>query len=264
MIKDSRLDIFRLKIIAFAGTVLLNFAWSGFIPVSLTWLRMILSFFGASSIPILCLVISESIKHTRSIFKYMLRLIILAVLCGFPYYILYHDLLSGQSYFREYLSGPFTVFYIVGILIVYDKLPYKWLKNGSIFLFVIISVFFGIEYAPVSVIIAYIVHIYCKEDQRKFRNFNIFLFCVAIGIVGGVLYFYANRNSQFLTVDLLQLITLSGSILAIPLINRYNGHDNPFLSNKARFAAKYAFYLGYLVLISGLAVLKYFLVMPHA
>lgn len=264
MLRERGLDILKLKLIAFTGIVLLNIAWCGVITNSLTWLRFMLSFIGAPAIPILALVTSESIKHTRSLLMYMIRLLVLSVLCGFPYYFLYHNINAGDAVFREYLSGPFTVFFVTGILVAYDRLPYKWLKNSSVFLFVALSVIFGLEYAPVSIIIAYFIHLYSSDVKRKYRNFNIILFGVAIGVIGGFLYFYTHGKSSVPNIDLLQLVSLSGSIFAVPLLNLYNGKDNIFTAKASRFIAKYAFYLAYLALISGLAIFKNFVILANA
>ncbi len=266
MVKEQGLDIIKLKLIAFTGTVLLNIAWCGIIPSSnnMLWLRIVLSFLGASALPILALITSESIKHTRSLFKYMLRLLALSVICGFPYFFLYHNPTASNTMFKEYLSGPFTVFFVTGILFAYDKLPYKWLKNTSIVLFIALSVFFGLEYAPVSIIIAYFIHLYSSEDKRKFRNFNIVLFCIALGAIGGFLFYYTKGKSNVLNIDLLQLVSLSGCVLAVPLLNLYNGKENKFTGKASRFLVKYAFYFGYLALIAGLALLKNFVIFKNA
>lgn len=251
------LDILKLKLISFVGTVLLTVAWCGVIPQSLLWLKMLLGFLGASSLPVLALVLSEAMKHTRNITIYMLRLVLLAALCAFPYYVLYHE--PGSAFrFSDYLSGPFTVFYCVGVLLIYDKLPYKWLKTGSIFLFIAVSVFLGVEYAPVSVIIAYFVHIYASEKDRKFRNFNILLFSIAIGLIGGVLLLFG--NTKLYVLDLYTLVPLSGAALAIPLLNRYNGFDNPVEHKVLRGFLKFSFYVAYLILTGGLALLKYYVI----
>ena len=259
--RERGLDVFKLKLIAFTGTAMLFAAWSGIIPSSLQWLRILLGFLGSVSIPVISLVLSEAIKHTRSVTLYMVRLLVMAVLCAFPYFMIYHDPSSGFR-FSDYLSGPFTVFYCVGILLIYNKLPYKWLKTGSVFMFVLISVFIGIEFAPVSVIMAYIVFIYSSEKERKFRDFNIILFSVAIGVVGGLFLFFG--GTKLYNIDLVSLVSLSGCALAVPLLRLYSGSDNSFENKAVRFIAKYSFYFAYLMLTVGLALLKYYVIASNA
>ncbi len=257
MFNGKGLDTFKLKIIGYVGTVLLSLAWCGIIPDSLTWLKVVLGFLGAVSIPVYALLLSEGLRHTKSVTLYMVRILVLAILCAFPYYTIYHNPGSGFL-FADYLSGPFTVFYCAGILLIYDKLPYKWLKTGSLFLFVVMSVFIGVEFAPVSVIIAYIVHVNRDEKASKFRNFNIILFSIAIGVIGALFLTFGGK--KFYNIDLLTLATLSGCALSVPLLNRYSGTANNFENKAQLFLAKYGFYAAYLILIVGIALAKYFIV----
>ena len=241
-----------LKIIAFAGTVCLNLAWCGLIK--LLPLQLALSFIGASSITLIAFAANEAVKKTSNLTKYLLRLLLLAVICAFPYFTVYRDL-STAFKFSNYLSAPFAVFFIAGVFSLYDKLPYKWMKTGTLILFVIISAVLGVEYAPVSVIFALFIHCYDSEPQRKFRDFNIVFFSVVIAAVCAILYF--TKIEFFKGNELLKTATLSGAALAVPLIKNYNGENNPFTKPVACAVAKFAFYFAYAALIGSVALIKY-------
>ena len=248
-------NMLTLKIIAFAGTVCLNLAWCGLIK--LLPLQLALSFIGASSLTLIAFAANEAVKKTSNLTKYLLRLLVLAAVCAFPYFTVYRDL-STAFRFSNYLSGPFAVFFIAGVFSVYDKLPYKWMKTGTVILFVIVSAALGIEYAPVSVIFALFIHCYDSEPQRKFRNFNIVFFSIVIAAVCAVMYFM--KLEFFKGEELLKTATLSGAALSVPLINNYNGENNSFTKPLATAVAKYAFYFAYVALIGSLALIKYFAV----
>lgn len=254
MRNELRIDLFWIKIAACAGTVLLVLAWSGIVKETL--LSFVLGFFGSSSILLFSFALNEAVLHTRSFNKYMLRVLILAVICAFPYFILYRDLTSSFR-FGDYLSGPFSVFYGIGCIYVYDKLKVKWMKYASLVILLLISVFLSVEYAPFCLIYLFFIHCYSSSEQRKYRDFNIILFSCAIFLICGALYLFGPFRSS---IDLLKAASISGGALGLPLIRNYSGEYQKSGSRSARLFGKYFFYVLYPSVIIIFAAVKYFLV----
>ena len=254
MKEKLQIDLFRIKIIGAAGTVLLMLAWSGIFRNTL--LSFALGFLGSSSILIFGFALNEAVNRTRSLSKYMLRILILAVICAFPYFTLYRDL-TASFRFSDYLSGPFTVFFGIGSLYVYDRLKVKWMKTASVIVLLLISVFLGVEYAPFCLIYLFFIHCYSSSEQRKYRDFNIVLFSAAVLAVCLFLYFFGPARSD---LNLLKAASLSGSGLGLPVIRCYSGDYQKSGKSFARFFGKYFFYALYPSTIIILAAIKYFLV----
>jgi len=247
----------QLKIIGFVCLVLSNIAWSGIVP-SGSVLQFILGFLGAPAIVIFLFSMNEALKFGSSLNKYMIRLLILALVSAFPYYMVFSNQGDNSFKFANYLSSPFTVFYCVGILYIFDKIKTTWIRNGSMIFFIIISLFLGIEWAPISIIVAYILHVYDTDEKRKYRDFNIIMLSVAILVASGFLYFFGGSMKG--TTDLFRLMTTGGCALSIPLIRIYNGENNTFIKKWSQFIAKWCFYFAYPALLGVLVIIKFILI----
>ena len=254
--KKGIFSLFTLKIIGFFCLVISTVAWSGLVRQEL--LRFILGFLGAPSILIFLFAMNEALKKTSSVNKYMLRVLALAVISAFPYFMIYRDLTSEKISFSNYLSAPFTVFYSIGIIYSCDKIKSKGLKTFMLLLFIGMAMFIGVEWAPVSLIFAIIIHNYDAPPLQKFRDFNIYLLSGAILIIGGFLYLSteAFRTSD----DLFRIITTSGAMLGVPLIKNYNGEYSRKEGKFAKFAMKFGFYFAYPTMLIVIAVIKYFVI----
>lgn len=254
MKEKLQLDLFWIKIIGSVGSVLMTLAWSGIIQNAL--LSFVLGFLGASSILLFGFAANEAFKLARSLNRYMIRLLILSAVCSFPYFILYRDLLTTFR-FSNFLSGPFTVFYGIGCIYVYEKLRVKWMKRSSAVALILFSVFLGVEYAPFCLIYLYIIHCYSEYEQMKYRDFNIILFSAAVLAICLSLYFFVPAE---LKPELLKAASMSGTGLGLFFIRNYSGEYQKADSRLAVFFGKYFFYFFYPSVIIIFAVVKFFLV----
>lgn len=246
------MNISKLKSIGFAALIMLTLAWSGI--VKNVYVVLALGFFGASALTIYLFVMNETLTETRSLTKYMLRLLGISILSAFPYFMIFRDLTAKFS-FGDYLSFPFTIFFCVGVITVLDKIKSQGIRIFVFIIMCVFAMFIKVEFAPFTLILAYMIHFY--EDKPRYRNFNIIMFfsCVFICAV----LFYVLKTG-FKTTELMQTATLLGVILPLPLLKNYDGEfcKNETKAKKAIF--KWSGYASYLLLVVVLALIKYYLV----
>ncbi len=240
------LSMLHIKLIGFACIVMLNFAWSGIVQNNI--LKGVLGFIGSAGITLFLFAMNEGMKHTSSLNKYMIRVLVLAVLSGFPYYAIYHNFASDSLQVGSYLSSPFTVFFCMGAIVLYDRIQYKKIRIFSIFFCVLVSWFFGVEWAPYAVILAYMIHL-C-DDRPNYRDYNIIMFFVVIALVSAVFMISGAGDKN----ELIKNISLLGAVLALPVIRMYNGERGS--SDKSAKLVKWSFYMLYPVLLCIIMVVK--------
>ena len=78
-----KVSLFHLKLIAFASLTLFTLSISGLITNSV--LVFIFQLLGFLCVPLFAFIISEGYRHTRSVNKYLLRVLLLAVLTALPH-----------------------------------------------------------------------------------------------------------------------------------------------------------------------------------
>lgn len=104
-------------------------------------------------------------------------------------------------------------------------------------------------------LVAYFIHEYDGEKQRKFRNFNICLFLFAFCAACLFIIFMTDQEQKG---GILQNATMVGCVLGIPFINGYNGKITNSESVVAGKFVKWSGYFGYLLFLVVFAVIKYF------
>ena len=229
------INMLQLKTVAFGLMILLNLAWCGLIKNSL--LQFVLGFLGSISIPLFLFIMNESLEHTGNITRYMLRVLVLALVSALPYYIVYTDFGSDRIQLGAFLSSPFTIFYCIGAINLYKKISQPNIKLIALVFFVLTSWFIGVEWAPYAIILAFIIHS-CNE-RPNYRDYNIIMFFVVIALVSAVFCFAGSGPSD----ELIKNISLSGVIAGIPLIRMYNGEQG--VNDKNRKLMKWSFYVAY-------------------
>ena len=113
-------------------------------------------FLGYICLPLFCFIISEGYRHTRSINKYLLRVLLLSVLTALPHrYVCIspENASDPQLFFSSALTGLFCLMSIV----IYDKIKNKYAKIYCLVFTVVISFVCGLEFAPHALIIMYII-----------------------------------------------------------------------------------------------------------
>lgn len=246
---------FKLKLIGLIGTIFLTLAWSGII--NNTAIILVLGTLGASSLTIFLFLMNEGLKNTRSVTKYMLRLIALSLLSAFPYFMIYHNLETDYADFYNYLSTPFMILFALGTLYVCDRWKKKSFRIVTLVVLCIFATVIRVEYAPLSLLLAFLIHEYDGEKMRRYRNFSICLYFIALSICSAMLIIFTKQTAS-MKYSLLQMTTLFGTVLGLPFINRYNGNYANTENVKTIRFFKYSAYLGYVLIISLFAMVKYF------
>lgn len=123
--KKLCIDAGTLKIIA-CVTMFIDHLATGFLktagtngiaPIDMSdgifWFYYVLAFIGRQAFPIYAFMIAEGYIHTRSKTKYMLRLLLFAILSQYPYYLLNKDTLTSMY------SGNTIFTLLIGLLAVW-------------------------------------------------------------------------------------------------------------------------------------------------
>ncbi len=289
-IKTGGVDHFVLKLITLASITAYIFAFSGI--VTLKPLSFILGILGYASLPLLALCSIEAYKHSEKLTPLIVRNIVLAVLCAFPYRFAFYNQKS-LSDIRSYFSLALTCLFCIGSVMFYDKMKTQIQKMFCVAFLCAISLFIGMEFAPYMPIIAFVVFIYLKEQEGKdsaaFENgdkeriaavnrrrylfsqytfikisFFIVTLAVVIPLVSLLFSKFAPGYSEAYKDELKRNFCMPGMLLALPLIRLYNGRkgiDNRV--TKIVFRGYYLFILALVVLLKVLFLYDYSL-MPAA
>ncbi len=230
--KKGCLNSFHLKLIAIVtmtidhvGAVLFPTATIG----GLEYLRAI----GRLSFPIFCFLIVEGFYHTRNVKKYMMRLLLFALVSEYPFDLCFNytdSLWSMQNIFFTLFLGLLTIY-------LFELVKKKWgegttatnLVQFSVMLILVwIAVLCKTDYDGMGVI--YILILYL------FRRNTFLLFAVMAGI-----------NILSCGIDSIQ----NFSVLSVLLIGLYNGERGPSM--------KYFFYVYYPLHLAIITVIYYYM-----
>lgn len=236
-------NIFVLKITAFISLTLFTLSLSGFITNAP--LRFAFQALGYVCVPLFAFIISEGYRHTRSVNKYILRVLLVAVIAALPhrYVCAAADNLTDP---RLFYSAALTGFFCIGSIILYDKMRSKYTRIICVIFTVVITFFLGLEFAPHALIIMYIIHI-CRNKKFAELAYYITSYCTVIAIVSAVMMYMGNDGTAGIREELIQNIAIIGCIPALFLIKKYDGTKGP--SCKIFSYVYYLFLLGVIVTI---------------
>lgn len=210
-------DSFTLKMIAIiamaidhAGYLLFNHN---------IWLNII----GRLTIPIMAFFIVEGYHKTNNMKRYMLRLLIFAVISMYPYYI-------------SFKGSPTNVLYnlLFGLIVLYlaDKLRQEWQKWSIVLFFTVLAYLLHTDGIYVVVPLIYLMHKYRGNFRKMALAVTIFILAASfLPIIYG--YIVRDPNQFFNIYNWIRPF----SLLALLLLRGYNGQ-------KGR-GIKYLFYIFY-------------------
>ena len=153
----KNLNAYKLKWIAIIGMVLshMMYAWWEIMPF---WLMLLLGGLGGLTFPIMSFFVVEGYKHTSSLPKYMLRLLIFAVIAT-PF----HFLVIGWPL----LNILFTIIWGLLILVLYDKIKIRALF-WVLYVIVIVPISYMVfEYYFIGTNLILMFYIIKKENVRR-------------------------------------------------------------------------------------------------
>ncbi len=240
---NFKTNIFTLKIVAFVSLTFFTLSLSGF--VTNTVLLFVFKVLGYICVPLFVLIISEGLKHTRSVNKYILKVFLVAVLAALPhrYVCAAADNLSDP---RLFYSAALTGFFCLGSLILYEKMNSRATRIICIVFTVTLSFFLGLEFAPHALIIMYIMYV-CRNKKFAELAYYVSSYCIVIAAVS-LFMIYSNFDSANIKNELINNVAIIGCIPALPLIKKYDGSRGP--------SCKIFSYLYYVVLLAVIVTVK--------
>ena len=221
---------FQLKIIALV-TMIIDHAgmiFQGYNDWDLSWMRLI----GRISFPIFAFLISEGCRHTKNMKKYMLRLLIFAVIIHLAFalkdvlaYFLSTDL--GSFGFLPNLNIFFTLFFGVTSVFFYEKIDgisnlpdsslQKYILRLLPFVLIVIAAeLLGADYGGLGVFMIFIIYTARSKAMRLQNMFIAVLF----------LYFSCLSPSNFralLAGEDLTFLMPFFAMISLLFVSFYNG-----------------------------------------
>lgn len=238
---SKRLTAYDLKVIAIFAMLLDHLAHIVVClpiePTLMTGITVIMNYIGRITMPIMCFFIAEGYHHTRDIRKYLVRLLVFALISQIPYYIF--GMSAVPQSFGEFVNASFDRLNVIHTLLM-----------GLIALTIVKSDRLNFVFKLIGAGCALYLTRY--SDWRYFGVLWVLIFGLFRGntkaqmiafaltaILRCYLYFTGSAMSFFL-----QLCT----VLAIPLLCMYNGQ----LGKKS----KYGFYIFYPLHLLILGIIK--------
>lgn len=239
-----KLNLMHLKLVAFTALTLFTLSISGLISSSI--INFIFLTLGYMCMPLFAYIISEGYNNTRNINKYLLRILIIAVLTALPHrYVCINaaDAWDPRSFFSSALTGLFCLLCIV----LYDRIKLHYAKIICVIFTVAITFFLGLELAPHALIIMYIIH-FCKDKKFFHLAYYISSYSIVISLVG--LFMLFTTSDPSIKGELYRNIAMIGCIPSLLLIKKYDGTRGPSLK-----LFSYSYYLILLFVIVSIKVL---------
>lgn len=220
---EKGLSSFTLKMIAIVAMTIDHIAWGG-VEFYSVW-GQIMHIIGRLTIPIMCFGIVQGYLHTRNVKNYALRLLVFGVLSAVPFYLFFGSLYGyRQNILVDLLLGLLT------LMVVGDERNSRSAKIVSVCGIMIISILIGGW--PVLPILYILIFYYFRNDFRKACKWFIAVTFAMVALVIG--YSLLNDVVHFTQThwDWYEKLYLLGFILALPLINLFNGEKggNSFFS----------------------------------
>ena len=216
-----KLDGFSLKLIAVAAMTIDHIS-AVFFPSEI-WMRLI----GRLTMPIMAYLVAEGYHYTRSVKKYLLRLLVFAFISQVPYML---------AFGTANLNVMFTLAISVLLLAIEASIMSNALRLLLTFSLLLFSVF--CDWSLFGVLFVYVFYRYRVNFRRQALAFCVVVMLqlavsAAISIPGG-------RYDYFVH---------AGTIAALPLLSLYNqrrGRD-----------VRYFFYIYYPAHLAVLALIRY-------
>jgi len=185
-------------------------------------LHIMLRLIGRIAFPIFCFFIVEGLLHTRSVFKYALRLLILGIISEVPFdMVLKHTFFDtkSQNVFWTLLLGLITIYAIDGI--------YKKVRCQKAIRYIIITAtalsgmylgeYFGTDYGCIGVLTIVVIYLIGREE---------YVLSVVINVIGQAYKVSTyERDKNFivvLVIYILLIITFSTVIYFCKKVNNIN------------------------------------------
>ena len=238
--KTYGVDHFMLRCAALLSLTCYVIAFSGIITNQIA--MYILGNIGYASLPLFALLSMEAYRHAHKLSTLLVRNIIYAVLCAFPYRYAFYSQRSLAD-IRSYFSLALTCFLCIGSLMFYERMKTQFQRVFCIGFLCAVSLLIGMEFAPYMPILAFAMFIYLLEQEGKDK--------AALSLLFG-------RSEEYRASfpdELKRNYCMPGMLLSLPFIRTYNGKEG--FSNKVVKVFLRLFYI--LLLVSVILIKLFFL-----
>jgi len=208
---------------------------------------------GGITFPVMAYFVVEGYKHTRSLGRYVLRILIVGLI-ALPFHILALGvpLGGGNPFLYPWLNIMFAIALSIGVLVMYDKIKYRaifWI----LFVLIIVPVsFLFFEYYFAGVLMVLLFHIIKNETARRIVPpvVNAVLFTV-LALMAGSMPVPEGTEGLIVNPDLAPVMLTFGigSLIAAYLLAGYNGQRG----RKMKWLF-YVFYPLHFVVLAGIAL----------
>ncbi len=222
----------QLKLIAILAMTVDHLTWAIFPGTQNVWYVYGLHIIGRLTAPIMWFFIAEGAFYTRNIKKYILRLLLFAVVSHFAYCFAFGIPLWGLEvglFNRTSVLWPLTIAVVLIALIRSNKLP-DWAQYLAVMVGCLLA--FPADWSSIAVVAPFFL--YQHRGNIKKQAFDIFLWTAVYALV---YFFFLDRP-----YGILQMFT----ILSVPLLAQYNGERGKWRGMKWLF---YLYYPAHLIIV---------------
>lgn len=207
---------FVLKLIAI---ITMSFDHTGNVMIGhFSWMNLI----GRIAFPLFIFQLLEGYKHTKNFKKYLIRMILFAVIAQIPFMMFlstYQDDIGGLNIFFTLSLGLLSIY-------CFDKIPNKMIGFIGSAAFIFLGELLKVDYGSFGVALIFIMYL-----LRTFHNKTIF----TIGYIVVYILHYIPLYITYQNIAYLYLMLCC--MVPIIFMNLYNGKKGPSM--------KYLFYLFY-------------------
>ena len=278
--KTYGVDHFMLRCAALLSLTCYVIAFSGIITNQIA--MYILGNIGYASLPLFALLSMEAYRHAHKLSTLLVRNIIYAVLCAFPYRYAFYSQRSLAD-IRSYFSLALTCFLCIGSLMFYERMKTQFQRVFCIGFLCAVSLLIGMEFAPYMPILAFAMFIYLLEQEgkdkaalekgdgeriaamerrrylfSKYTFTKVAFFVVTLSVVVFAISLWFGRSEEYRASfpdELKRNYCMPGMLLSLPFIRTYNGKEG--FSNKVVKVFLRLFYI--LLLVSVILIKLFFL-----
>ncbi len=272
------IDHFLLRCATLLSLTCYVFAFSGIVTNQI--LMYVLGVVGYAALPLFALLSMEAYRHASKLSTLLVRNLIFAILCAFPYRYAFYSQKSFTD-IRSYFSLALTCFLCIGSLMFYERMKTQFQRIFCIGFLCALSLLIGMEFAPYMPILAFVMFIYLREQEGKdkaaiekgdnerlaaierrkylFSNYTftkVAFFVVTLSIVVFVISLLFGRSEEYRNSfpdELKRNFCMPGMLLALPFIRIYNGKEG--FNNKV---VKVILRLFYILLLVSVVLIKLF------
>lgn len=276
--KTYGLDHFLLRCATLLSLTSYVIAFSGIVTNQIV--MYILGNIGYASLPLFALLSMEAYRHAPKLSTLLVRNIIYAVLCAFPYRYAFYSQKSFTD-IRSYFSLALTCFLCIGSVMFYERMKTQFQRIFCIGFLCAISLLIGMEFAPYMPILTFAMFIFLREQEGKdkaalekgdndriaaierrrylFSQYTftkVAFFVVTLSVVVFAISLLFSRSAEYrnsFSDELKRNYCMPGMLLSLPFIRTYNGKEG--FSNKV---VKVFFRLFYILLLISVVLIKMF------